>query len=833
MKRKAWYCVLLAGGAVAGLASPAIVLAQEQRSFVLDEVVVTARRREERLQDVPVSITVLSQEQMHNANISSAGDIASYTPSLQVNTRFGPDATNFAIRGFSQELRSTASVGVYFAEVVAPRGANTTQTGDGAGPGDFFDLESVQVLKGPQGTLFGRNTTGGAVVVTPKKPTDEFEGYIEGSLGNYDMRRIQGVVNIPIADSLRARFGVDQQERDGYLRNISGIGPDRFADMDYLSLRGSLVWDITDRIENYTIVKYSDSDNDAPPFSLVDCDPTVLPYGPLCQADLNRRVANGQFDEYDVYNFVPNPKNDTEQWQIINTTTFEISDNLTVKNILSYAEFESRQVFGIYGTDWRIADLLPPGMPVGNQHLLYQMVGSNSQIATTDQKTWVEEFQLQGTAFEDRLTWQAGLYWEKSKPNGTYGSANPSLLACDQSTLASPDINDWRCNNMLGALFLLGSAEVPPELAGGMIPAMPIAGAGSALHAPGGVTYENRAVYFQGTWSFNDQWSVTGGLRYTHDKTKGHTEESVYYFPGSIYGGYFEPGFAVTEVRNPSTSSEEPTWTLGVEYKPTADLMLYGKYSRGYRQGSVNLASIGELDGRRWDVHDPEKVDTYEIGAKSTFHGRFPGSLNVALFYNDFQDQQIQFGYLRDTGVATTSIINAGASTIWGVEIDGNILLTDNLSINASYAYLDTEVDKLTLPEVPAGMIGAGITTAEGEPLSYAPKNQLVVSANQRLPLDESIGDVVATLTYIYSDEMQGVSKASSPYAVVPSYELVNASINWNNVMGGPVDVSLFATNLLDEKYRTYIVGQYTSTGIELDRVGVPRMYGARLRYNF
>ncbi|HEY8386545.1 MAG TPA: TonB-dependent receptor plug domain-containing protein, partial [Porticoccaceae bacterium] len=251
MKRKILYSALLLGGATAGLAGPATVLAQD-RSFVLEEVVVTARRREERLQDVPVSITVLNQEQMHNANISSAGDIASYTPSLQVNTRFGPDATNFAIRGFSQELRSTASVGVYFAEVVAPRGANTTQTGDGAGPGDFFDLENVQVLKGPQGTLFGRNTTGGAVVLTPKKPTDEFEGYIEGSVGNYDMRRVQGVVNIPVSDTLRARLGVDQQERDGYLRNISGIGPDRFADMDYLSLRGSLVWDITDRIENYT-----------------------------------------------------------------------------------------------------------------------------------------------------------------------------------------------------------------------------------------------------------------------------------------------------------------------------------------------------------------------------------------------------------------------------------------------------------------------------------------------------------------------------------------------------------------------------------------------------
>lgn len=830
--------ILLSAGVIAGdvLAQENQGLSREGRTLQLEEVVVTARRREERLQDVPVSMTVLNQDQLHNANIVGAGDIATYTPSLQTNTRFGPDATNFAIRGFSQELRTTSSVGVYFAEVVAPRGANTTQTGDGAGPGDFFDLENVQILKGPQGTLFGRNTTGGAVVLTPKKPTDEFEGYIEGSVGNYDMHRVQGVVNIPITDNLRSRFGVDYQERDGYLKNISDIGPSRFADVDYVSLRASVVWDITDNIENYTILKYSDSSNDAPPFSLLACDAANPPFGALCQADMDRRADRGQLGEYDVYNFVPNPKNDTEQWQIINTTTIELTDNLTLKNIFSYAEFESNQRFGIYGTDWRVSDLMPmmpPGM-VTDDHLIYQMVGSNSQIATTDQKTWVEELQLQGTAFDDRLTWQAGLYWEKSKPNGTYGSANPSTLICDHATMSSPNLNDWRCNNALGALIMMGMGV--PGLDTGIIPGMPVPGAGTAISNPGGATYENRAVYFQGTWAFNDQWSMTAGLRYTHDKTKGWVDEAVYYFPGNLYGGTFAPDYFEVDRRRPNTSSEEPTWLLGVEYKPTEDVMLYAKYARGYRQGSVNLGSLGydPVTGRQWDTHDPEQVDTYEIGAKTSFYGRFPGTLNVAVFYNDFQDQQVQYGYLRlDTGVATTSIINAGASTIWGAEVDGNILLTDNLSLQASYAYLDTEVDKLDLPVPSPLMLGAGITAAKGEPLSYAPKHQLVLSANYRLPVDEAIGDMVATVSYIYNDEMQGVSKASSPYATIPSYELVNANFNWSSVMGSPVDLSLFVTNLTNEKYRTYIVGQYSGTGIELDRVGVPRMYGARLRYNF
>ena len=147
----------------------------------IDEIIVTARRVEERLQDVPISITVLSQEYLTNNNIQSAKDIATYTPGLTTNNRYGSDNTTWTIRGFTQEQRTTSTVGTYFADVVAPRGSGATQGGDGAGPGSLFDLQNVQVLKGPQGTLFGRNSTGGAVMLVPRKPTSELEGYLEGA----------------------------------------------------------------------------------------------------------------------------------------------------------------------------------------------------------------------------------------------------------------------------------------------------------------------------------------------------------------------------------------------------------------------------------------------------------------------------------------------------------------------------------------------------------------------------------------------------------------------------------------------------------------------------
>ena len=149
---------------------------------------------------MPISITVLSQEAISKRNISNAGDLGTYVPSLATNANFGPEKSSFAIRGFNQEGRTSPTVAVYFADVVAPRANTGTTTGNGAGVGSFFDLQNVQVLKGPQGTLFGRNTTGGAILLVPTKPTTKLEGYVEGSLGSHDMKRVQAVFNAPLGE---------------------------------------------------------------------------------------------------------------------------------------------------------------------------------------------------------------------------------------------------------------------------------------------------------------------------------------------------------------------------------------------------------------------------------------------------------------------------------------------------------------------------------------------------------------------------------------------------------------------------------------------------------
>jgi iron complex outermembrane recepter protein len=798
MKRSRSFAMLYAMSALgAGVTFTAHAQDSDRRSgglgLQLEEVVVTAQRREEFLQDVPVSMTVFTQRQLDNANIINAGDLATYTPSLQTNNRFGADNTTFNIRGFSQELRTTASVGVYFADVVALRGGNMTSSGDGAGPGDFFDLANVQVLKGPTGTLFGRNTTGGAILITPQRPTDKFEGYVQGSAGDYDMLGGQAVVNIPVSDGFALRLGADTQQRDGYLNNISDIGPDDFADVDYTAYRASALWNITDSLENYTILRYSESDNNGYPGSLLGCNPAGAQLYPYCQADLERRQAAGNLDFYDISNFVPHPVNEQETSHVINTTTWELNDSLTFKNILAYGTLETKQRTNVFGTDWQAA-----GAP-----LVFQMVGFNSNLPITDQETFVEEFQVQGDSFDERLVWQAGLYYESSEPGSDYGSQSAAMISCDQISIESANPADFRCNNLSGF--------------------------GNVVVASGGAEYTNKAAYAQGTYELTDAFSLTAGLRYTDDETEGEITDHIYNFPIVAPNTYAPYSRVVTETRSPSTSSTEPTWMFGVDYKPTDDAMLYAKYTRGYRQGSVNLGGTTGLD-----VHGPETVDTYEIGSKLSFTGTMPATLNLAAFYNDFEDQQVQYGYFKPTLVGTPGIANAGSSTIWGIEAEGNLQVTENFLLSASYTYLDTEVEKLEWPVLPPGtsIIAPSYTTAEGEPLSFAPENKLALSAAYLLPIPADIGEMTLSATYVYTDEMQATSQESSAYATMPDYDLVNFNLNWTGVFGSPVDLSAFVTNATDEEYTTFIAGVWSNGG-EYSQVGIPRMYGARIRYNF
>jgi len=791
-------------------------------SGAASDIIVTARRVDERLQDVPISITVFSQNQISERNIITPADLATYTPSLSINGQFGPEKSTFIIRGFTQELGTAPSVGTYFADVVTPRVQSGTASGLPAG--SFFDLQNVQVLKGPQGTLFGRNTTGGAVLLVPQKPTNNFEGYAEVSAGNYDMLRGQAVVNVPVTDTMRVRLGVDRNKRDGYLKN-RGDGPD-LNDVDYLALRFSVVADLTPDLENYFIGTYNRSDTNGTGSRIIGCDRSFLTpsadpstifqqtIAPLACAQLDRQTARGdKLTDLEEYN--PNAAFKAETWQVINTTTFTASDTLTVKNIVSYSEYRERTTFNLFGDNF----LSPLSPTLGPIPFLQLSQGPNGY--TGAQSTFTEELQFQGQAFGERLKWQAGAYLEISNPLGFNTNEVQTSIRCT-------DRDNRQCSNIveygpLGAFF------------------------GSLGSAANETRFNNKGLYAQATYDLTEQLSLTGGLRYTIDKTRATARNVTIFFPApntpvttcTDVIRFQGPGGTPLVVNDRwqcnaqfSNTSKRPTWLVGLDYKPVDDVLLYAKYARGYRQGGINTGSVG------LESWGPEKVDTYEVGAKASWSGAVRGTFNISAFYNDFRDQQLQGNLVNKPGTPRTggtAIINAGKSRIWGIEVDSSVTPFEGFRVDLGYTYLNTELLRIDLPVLPPESPFESIvpTAIVGDPLSYSPKNRLTLTGTYTLPIDESIGRISLGATYTYTSSQNGIARTASPFYRLPATNLLNLNAEWEDIAGSPISLAAFVTNVTNELYPVAAGGNWLFAGYQSVNVGAPRMFGGRIRYRF
>jgi iron complex outermembrane receptor protein len=819
--------VVLAAGAALGLTVGAIAgttdtATENQESSAtasdLTEIIVTARRVEERMQDVPISMTVYNQAEITNRNIVNSADLAIYTPSLSMNNTLGNASAAFALRGFVQDIGTSPSVAVYFADVVAPRGGSNNQSvGDGAGPGSFFDLANVQVLKGPQGTLFGRNTTGGAILLVPKKPTPDTEGYVEAAYGNDDMYQVQAVFNTPLGDAARFRIGIDHKSRDGFVENTTGIGPRDFNNVDYTSGRASLVVDILPNLENYTILTGSYSDTNGEPMKLIQATAgslTGLP-GTLAAAQLAQN-ANAGF--YTVQNDFPDPKTKLYQWQIINTTTWKASDQATLKNIISYAQLTYDLNNPVFGTRFDLSDANSLTEPLGVTYPKGTFVFFTGSIPlpggnTAKQSTFTEEARLEGTQLGDRLRWQAGAYMELSDPLGDAGSVADNLLNCPNQGLI--------CSN-------------------------PLFGEGSVTVTEGKKTTKDYGLYAQSSYDITDQLTFTGGLRYTWDDTRVVGALTKYVTPYSLTP--VPPTALVCQdptlpagdcVQNVVQDSRAPTWLVDFDYKPMRDMLLYAKYSRGYRTGGVTLQAP-----TTFQTFQPEKVDTYELGLKTSFSGPVKGTLDVAGFYNDFTNQQILIGFspkVPGSVAPASGITNAGASTIYGAEVEAALLPVDRLSIDFGYTYLHTRVDRVSIPPVPPSSpytVNPAQTVEPGDPLALSPENKYTITVAYTLPVPTSWGHIIVGPTFTHTDRQVTtyIERDASGKLVGDSYlrprDLLDLNLNWNGVMGSRFDIGLFATNVTNQNYTTGVIdlGSYDFAAAQL---GNPLFYGGRVRYNF
>ncbi len=518
-----------------------------------------------------------------------------------------------------------------------------------------------------------------------------------------------------------------------------------------------------------------------------------------CRQQLANQRASGQDGFYDIVSTVKTPLTVFEERRFINTTTWDISEHISFKNVLAYAHLyteNSSNIFGNYFPDQTD--------PSGKRELTVGISIANPSYPVTSQETWVWETQFQGTSLAGKFIWQAGAYYENSQPDGVSGNNAASFLYCDVATLETTDLSQVQCSDPLNGIL------------------------GGVLSYQVETEYLNKAIYAQSTYELTESLSATLGLRYTWDKTKGHGTKQLYRYSGTI-----QQAPQIT-TQSPALESTAPTGMFELTYRPWEDVMTYARYTRGYRQGTVNLAADPGLD-----THGPETIDTIEVGLKSDFDWLIPGRFNIAIFDNTLTDMQLQGGYISTTSGPTTAIFNAGEGASRGVEIEAYFRPLEFLTTSISYSFLDTELvesaDFCGRVAAVGPLEGFSCTpiAEAGDELPFAAKSSYVINMNLILPAPAEWGLMTLGTTYAYTGMQRVGASSQSPDPYIDEFALFNLNLDWAGIFGSPIDLVIYGSNLGNTEYETYKSSTYRTLGFDSRSVGQPKMVGARLRYSF
>ncbi len=767
---------------------------QAQKQPQLSEVVVTARRREESEQTVPVAITALSSEDLQERHITNPQDLQGQVPSLSVSPYGQSRETEmFVIRGQSQQYTAPSAVVQYMGEVPLVPGVISSVQGS---PGQFLDLADVQVLRGPQGTLFGRNTTGGAILLEPAKPTDQLAGDIQLQAGNYDDKEVQAVANLPINDQLLTRFAGEFIDRAGFTHDsVTGVDYDN---RHIWSGRFGLTWKPNDRIDNYLMISGSKSETNGSGWILDQWNIPYIqgvfqPYGGCAGIGLGAgcsvltQLAAAQqamgVRYVSLGPFPPPIDTSMEGWSVADTFKVQLTDKLAVRNILSYS---SLNALGPFDGD---------GSPIPWYQSNLPLTGYTDEV-----RQLTEEFQVQGSAVQDSLEYTAGVYYEDVRTPGQVNLENIDL-------------------------FSVGGASY-------------------------NYTTLARAIYAQTVYDFRTVSESLAGLKLT---TGGrYTWDSENANGGSFALGPDNAPTACTNgiaVTNPtnygdcdqhgSIKSNAPSWTVGLDYLIKNDVLVYGKVTHGYKRGGFNYYAVNPDHL----TFQPEYVTTYESGFKSTFKiADVPMRFNADVFYTHYTDVQITAGdYNATTFASGAAVFNAASADIHGVEVEGAISPLKSVELSFNYSHLDGEYTRFTIQN-PFGQIDCSGAFVTGTinlgcmPFSNIPVNQFSVTARYVLPIPADLGKLSVTANYAYTGQQWEVTTQLPQYepgSNVLSFGLLNFTANWSNAFRSPCDIGFFITNATNKTYEITNTGVFNQIGVAANMYGEPRMYGLRLRYHW
>ena len=751
------YLLVMAALAGPGASGPAFAqqaAAPAGQASVLEEIVVTARRREEALQSVPVAVTAFTAETIREHKIETGEDLQHFVPSLYINSGTGlRTLQTFTLRG-----QGNGGVVTYFSQVPLSNGGL---------PGFYYDLENLQVLNGPQGTLFGRNTTGGAILFEPKRPTNKLEAYGQMTLGGYDWHEFEGMVNVPVVDDrVMVRLAMQRKQRDGYTTDIGTRFPGRTYDADdYWAFRAGVTLKLGDRLENYTVVDsyYSHTTGGGVKMIASNIAGSNLRFYPTYAALAAQQAAGGprttmmDGDQLDKMNNLG----------VTNITRYEITDALTFQNI-----------FGMRQTRYlRRWDLDGMAVPVLNE---FTTEGWSSQL-----RAYSDEPQLQMKLLGGKLDMVVGAFWTVSTPFST---------------------------NETSAVTL-----------GGINPATP-------THQYSAASFGARAVFGQGTLDLGalaeglDGIKLTGGVRYNRDYGSSKAGNAV------IATGVCtnNPGrFFPNCVGEAGASFSATTWTAGIDYQITPQVLLYAASRRGYRQGGFN----GNAPTPETRKYNPEYVQDYEVGIKADWQvGDLQGRTNLAAYHSDYTNIQRSILVPPATPGAPPANIteNAAKAKIQGVEFQAILKPTEQVDLQASWSYTHSKYLAYFSP-------------IEGDLSGFAfpntPLNKINLTGRYHIPIEPTLGsDLSAAVTWTHQSHVKQLTQTATTYlplATQPAYSLLDLRLDWRDVGGHPLDLSAFVTNVTNKTYRTGTLDLLTSLGYITGLYNQPRMWGFQIRYRY
>jgi len=785
------------GCSIVALAAASGAVAQDAQQPVaqattLDEIVVTAQKREQSLNDVPVSVNVASGEQLAQRGITDVADLGKLVPGFTY-TESAFNTPVFTLRGigfYDTSMAAKPSVSIYVDEAPLPFSVIAR--------GATLDLQRVEVLKGPQGTLFGQNSTGGAINYIAAKPTDDLQYGFDAGVNNFGKVSSGFFVSGPLSDTLGARLAVKTEQGGAWQRSLTRPG-DELGDSDFTSARLILAFTPSDTLRFQLNVNGYVDRSDQRAGQYIALTPLANPARAGLLDASPRALDNARQADWTPN---PHPQKDDSFYQIALRGEWDISENATLTSITAYSDYDADD------------NIDPDGVALNDY--FYRTVGSLESFS--------QELRVNGS-IGDRLTYILGANYSKEdtsqRENASFRDATSAYQIVDA---------------------LAGVPGVAPFF---------------GFFNQNEQNFENKAVFANVDYDLTDVFTLHGGIRYTQadidfrgctgDDGDGGLAGGIETLLNIIRGGAGLPPLTIAPGACTATDAATLTpgervdnldqsntsWRVGLDYQPNPDTLVYGSVSKGFKSGGYPVLAGSDLT--QFDPVVQESVLAYELGFKQTLmENRL--QVNGAVFYYQYEDKQLKGRGLANPDIfgPLEKLFNVPESEILGAELQVDARPIEGLTISAGITYLDSEVtdDFFNIDSYGTA------ANFKGSPFPYTPKWQGVADAQYEWPLSNALGGFVGA-SVSYQDDTAATlgPQTSYPYPelnalgglAIKEYTLVDFRAGVESA-DGRYRLTATVSNAFNEYYWSNAT-RITDTTVRF--AGMPRTYGVNLSAKF